>query len=444
MRGGVARGERRLRLGEALGDGRIADQAGAEVVPLAADRRELLARRRQIFERRGGHRGAGQLAQSDAAPLDILPLGVALLTAARGALELAHQLVVMRPILERRHPFPLGGRELELLERLLALQLVDPLAQLETRTRDHGARLAGRRSVSARSASCCVRASASRAARSAASRSVRRPPDGRRGSGGRAPPAAACSRRLFLCSAASLLVHLADDGARALRGALVPGARRDLFELGAVGDAFDRGQRRILELAVEGDAEQLAMILQRVKRHTADALVLGVAGNRSERVAVADADPRQRRPRGRLARRVLGDADDGFRVLDRGDRRQALGLADPLERFERDIAQHGQRLRPHLLVGVGLRDRGERRRIHQLRDRGAPHPGIGVLARDLVQQLALVERQLLHELQPDRGVGILVTGVSAESIKQCHMRSSLAVKPACLGAGSACEPRTPN
>ena len=84
------------------------------------------------------------------------------------------------------------------------------------------------------------------------------------------------------------------------------------------------------------------------------------------------------------------------------------------------------RLRPHVLVRVVFRDRGERRRIHQLRDRGAPHARIGVLARDLGQQLALVERDLLHEGQADGGVGVFVTGLGAESIEQCHTRSSLA------------------
>ena len=142
-------------------------------------------------------------------------------------------------------------------------------------------------------------------------------------------------------------------------------------------------------------------------------------------------DARQRGSRRRLARRILGHADQRLRVLDRRNRGEAVALAQPFERFERDVAQHGQRLRAHVLVAIGPGQRGERDRIHQLGHRRAPHPRIGVVASHLVQQIALVERNLLHELQPDRGVGILVTGVSAESIKQCHMRSSLTAARAC-------------
>ena len=62
------------------------------------------------------------------------------------------------------------------------------------------------------------------------------------------------------------LVHLAHDRARALRRALVLRARGNLLELAAVGDPLDRGERRILELAVERDAEDLGVILQPVER----------------------------------------------------------------------------------------------------------------------------------------------------------------------------------
>jgi hypothetical protein len=62
-----------------------------------------------------------------------------------------------------------------------------------------------------------------------------------------------------------------------------------------------------------------------------------------------------------------------------------------------------------LFIRIVFRDNGERRRIHQFRDRGAADARIGVLSGDLAQQLALVERNLLDEGQPDGGVRILVT-----------------------------------
>jgi hypothetical protein len=55
-------------------------------VPLAADRRELLARGGELVQRRGAAGFLGELPQPGAPALDVLPLGVALLTGAGGAL----------------------------------------------------------------------------------------------------------------------------------------------------------------------------------------------------------------------------------------------------------------------------------------------------------------------------------------------------------------------
>ncbi len=84
-----------------------------------------------------------------------------------------------------------------------------------------------------------------------------------------------------------------------------------------------------------------------------------------------------------------------------------------------------KRLGANMLVRIRLRHACERRRVHQLGDRRAPDARIGILSRHLQQQIAFVERKLLHELQARRGVGVLVTGMGAESIEQCHTRSSL-------------------
>ncbi len=240
--------------------------------------------------------------------------------------------------------------------------------------------------------------------------------DGRHGGGG-----GFVARLLLLGRKA--IVHLAHDRARPLGRALVLRARGDLLELGAVGDALDGGERRILELAVEGDAEQLGVILHALERGVPHVFLRRVPRDRAERVAVGDA--RQRGERGRLARGVLRDADERLRILDRRHGGVAVALAQPLEGLERDVAQHRHGLRAHLLVAVGPGHGGERDRVHQLGDGGAPDAGIGVFARHFAEQIALVHRDLLHELQANRGVGVLVTGVGTESIKQCHVRSSL-------------------
>ena len=106
----------------------------------------------------------------------------------------------------------------------------------------------------------------------------------------------------------------------------------------------------------------------------------------------------------------------------------ALGLAEAFEGLERDVAQHADGLRLDLRVGLVTRDGGERGRVHQLRDRRSPHARIGVLAGDLGEQIALLERDLLHEREADGGVGMLVTRLGAKPIENCHTRSSLTAR----------------
>ena len=160
------------------------------------------------------------------------------------------------------------------------------------------------------------------------------------------------------------------------------------------------------------------MILKPVVGGDAHRLVRRMARDRSERVLIAHAP--QRPQRGRLARGVLGDAGERLAVRERIDRGAALRLAQPFERLERDVAQHVGGLRPDMFVRIVARDRCQGGRVHQLRHRGAPDAGVGVLAGDLGQQFALLERDLLHKGEADGGVGVLVPGLCAESIEQCH------------------------
>ena len=92
----------------------------------------------------------------------------------------------------------------------------------------------------------------------------------------------------------------------------------------------------------------------------------------------------------------------------------------------------------HLLVGVGLRDRARAppdpsawRRPRAARARS------GVLARDPRCSRSRSSSGIsCTNCQADGGVGVLVTGLGAESIEQCHTRSSLTGH---LRGGSACE-----
>ena len=148
--------------------------------------------------------------------------------------------------------------------------------------------------------------------------------------------------------------------------------------------------------------------------------------HRAERVGVGHGG--ERTPCGRVARSALGHRRQRLRVGQRDQRvdgRQTLRLAEALEYLERDVAQHRQRVRADAVVGIVPGDAGQRRRGHQFSHRRTPHARIRIAARNLGEQIPLVERKLLDEGEADGGVGVFVAGLRAESIQQCHTRSSL-------------------
>ena len=133
------------------------------------------------------------------------------------------------------------------------------------------------------------------------------------------------------------------------------------------------------------------------------------------------ADPFERAGSHRLADRALGDERQRLRVAERLDGRQAVGFGDAFERLERDVAEHRHRLLADRGLGV-CRKHGERRRIHQLADGRATDADVRVVPRDLGQQLAFGNGDFLDEAEPDRRVGMLLPGLCAKSIQQCHVR----------------------
>src|SRR5262249_57608818 len=97
----------------------------------------------------------------------------------------------------------------------------------------------------------------------------------------------------------------------------------------------------------------------------------------------------------------------------------------------------------HLGVGFLAGEVGERQGIHQLPNRRSPHARVGVLARDLGQQIALLERNLLDEREPNGGVGMFVTRLGAKPIENCHTGSSLTAAVSLSGPSSAWPPQPP-
>ena len=359
-------GELRVGIRVARGEIRIDGDAAADIGPFAAHHAELSPRRRQIVDARRARRFVGELREPRLTPLGVLARGVIGRFAARPRLRFLRLAARRRRFFLRARPF--GSREpLRLLARPL---LVLGGARLCRQPRGPFRRFRFR----------C--------------RSRR-------------------SRRLL----SRALVGLAQDAARPLRGALVLRAARNLFQLGSIREALHGRRRRLAELAVQHHAEHLEVIVERLERRPPYGFVLRMTRDRSEHVLIAVFDrARKRAMRGRFARRALGHYRQRSQIADGIDRRQAFRFADPLERLERNVAQHRGRLGANALVAVARCDDGERTRIEQLRHRGAPHARVGIFARHLGEQLVVGQRDLLNEGEPDRRVRMLLARLRAKPI----------------------------
>jgi hypothetical protein len=220
------------------------------------------------------------------------------------------------------------------------------------------------------------------------------------------------------------LVHLAENGAGTLERAPVFRARGNLLEIATVVEPFDGSDCGVLEVAVQRhvedlSADDLTAFGERRERRQPDRLERGVPGDGSERMHVADAA--QGAQGDLLAERRLRYGGQHSDVRKDLDRCEALGFGEALERIERDIPQHRQRRLPDALIGVRARHGRQHGRIHQLGNRRPSHPGLRVLAGDLREQIALIDRDLLDVGQPHGGIGVLLRRLRAESIQQGHI-----------------------
>ena len=197
--------------------------------------------------------------------------------------------------------------------------------------------------------------------------------------------------------------------------------RGDLLENGALRQPLDRRHRRVLELTVHRDRDDLAAILQRVERRHSDRIERGVPRDDAKRVLIVHA---HERAAGHLfAKRPLGDERERLDVAKRGqrlDRREAFGLRHTFKGIECEVAQHRPRLVPHAQIGVGERHSRQCVGVHQLGHGRTTDPCVFVLARNFGQQIAFVDRHLLNERETNGRIGMRLTGLRAESVEQGH------------------------
>ena len=229
-------------------------------------------------------------------------------------------------------------------------------------------------------------------------------------------------------SARGALVHFAQNRPGALDRALVLPARGDLLEIRAIVDPLDRGDTRVFEVAVQGDARGFRR----------DPAAPSSAARRiGSSWACRAIDPsacasltRPQRSRARLPREApssrSSQASSRRRALRPRARLSAVG--DAFKDVERDIAQHRQRrvanVRRSGSASATSRQCG---RIHQLGDRRPAHSSVRIVARNLGEQVALVDRDFLYVGQPDDGVGMLLRRLCAKSSSRVITRSGLSV-----------------
>jgi hypothetical protein len=195
-----------------------------------------------------------------------------------------------------------------------------------------------------------------------------------------------------------------------------------LLEIAPVVQPLDGGDGRILEVAGERHVDDVSMIAKRGEGRETDWLELRLPGDRSERVRFGDA------PEGAygdfLAQCRFRDRREQPRVGQRLDCGKTVALRDPFEGIEGDIAEHRERGCADAVVRVCLGDGSQRGRIHQLGDGGAANPRIGILAGDMREQIAVVNRNLLDISQTDHGIDMLEWWLCAESVQQGHTTCS--------------------
>ena len=217
------------------------------------------------------------------------------------------------------------------------------------------------------------------------------------------------------------IVQVTKQRARALRARSVAGPVRHLIEIVAFRQTLDGLHGRVLEFAVQRNVQDLAAIVHARQRVATDRFVGRMARDRAEHVNVAD--PAEGAPGRRLDRRGLRNRGQRLDVRKRAkslDGGLALRLACALKRFEREVAQHPHRVCPHRFIAVAPGDVGERCRVHQFRHRCPTHPHVDVLARDLRQQLAIINGNFLNERQTNRRIGMLLSRLGTESVEQSH------------------------
>ena len=172
-------------------------------------------------------------------------------------------------------------------------------------------------------------------------------------------------------------------------------------------------------LAVHRHCQNLGRVsAEPLERTAARGLGRRVAGDGSEHTGVGDSG--QRTERHDFPPGGLRNLRQRAAVRQRVDRFQAVGLGDPFERLDRDVAQHGRRLRAQRLVAIGAGNRAQRRRVHQLRDRGAPDADVLVLTRDQGDDFALLERDFFDVGETNRWIGMLVAALRSEAVDQRH------------------------
>ena len=204
---------------------------------------------------------------------------------------------------------------------------------------------------------------------------------------------------------------------RAPDGDLAAGMLGHLGECLAIIELLQRADSRVSVLAFGGDVAQLRRVRQARERPQARGAVAGVTADRAERLWLLKQVHDGRAHCGVGV--VAGHRHSLLRALEVQQELNQEGRARGIVGLDGQATQAAHRLGPHLVVGIRRGRLGQHLRVVEPGDGRAPHPRLGVLAREAPKCRGVLGREGVQRRQADRRIRMLPVG-STKPFKDTH------------------------
>ena len=199
---------------------------------------------------------------------------------------------------------------------------------------------------------------------------------------------------------------------------LVAGALGHLRQRLAGAHAFQRGNRRVGVLGLEGDVENLFGIGDAGRGREPRRAVPRLAADRAEHpLIVHEIDDRGAHlGAGAVARHE----HDLFRAAQRPELRHGVHRQPEIIRLRGEPCETPHRLPAHIVVRIGTGNLPEDQRRIDARDGGSADARLGIFSRDDMQRLGVFRTELVHGGGADGGIGVLPAGLRSKLLENSH------------------------